>query len=234
MNKIISVVAILCMSLTPSTSVVSNYTPELILEVEVEYEELFFIQGLDDIESQLSANLKEMERVRMVEQKEQEIEMLIKKEMIKRNKVELDETDVVKVLEEEVNATPTHSHGYTSQEIEVLHRITEAEATGASIEAKKNVASVIINRVRSDRFPDTIEGVVFQKSQFSPIYDGRFYSVDITNETIQAVDSVLNNSVTNNALFFCNYKDVGSLSTQKWFNNLTYLFKDDSEHSFYR
>lgn len=128
----------------------------------------------------------------------------------------------------------SNTYNISNKEREILLRITEAEATGASIKARENVASVILNRVDSKKFPNTVKEVVFQKKQFSPISDGRYNKVKITEETIQAVDNVLNNGTTNDALFFCNYKDVKSLSTQKWFNNLSYQFKDDSGHSFYK
>ena len=74
---------------------------------------------------------------------------------------------------------------------EVLLRIVEAEATGEDIKGKMLVANVILNRVNSSQFPDTVEAVVFQKNgrttQFSPIADGRYWSVTISKETKEAV-----------------------------------------------
>jgi len=51
---------------------------------------------------------------------------------------------------------------YSEEECEILYRIVEAEATGASVESKQNVANVIFNRVGHEDFPDTIEDVVFE------------------------------------------------------------------------
>lgn len=128
----------------------------------------------------------------------------------------------------------TYKYNFSKKEIEIIERITEAEVTGGDIESKKNVVSVIINRLESDEFPDTIEKVVFQKRQFSPIADGRYYEVDITDDTKEAVGYVLINGVINDALFFCNPNDVKSSKNKKWFLALKYLFTDNSGHSFYK
>ena len=124
-------------------------------------------------------------------------------------------------------------HIYPQDEIEVLYRITEAEATGECTDAKKNVASVILNRVHSKDFPDTITGVVFQKNQFSPIADKRYWSVEVTEETIQAVDEVINQGATTEALYFVNLENT-SRKMRNWFKKLEFLFIDPSGHSFYK
>jgi hypothetical protein len=123
---------------------------------------------------------------------------------------------------------------FSDTEIEIIQRITEAEATDQSIESKMNVASVIVNRILDINFPDTVKMVVFQDNQFSPIDDGRYSEVKITKETIEAVEKVLEYGVINDALYFCSMKDVKKLSSKEWFKKLKYLFKDDSGHSFYK
>lgn len=123
---------------------------------------------------------------------------------------------------------------FTDDEIEMLQRITEAEATGQSVQSKSNVASTIINRVISTKFPDDIESVIFQDDQFSPVSDKRYFKVDITEDTIKAVNRVLKDGVTHDCLYFCNLGDVKRLSFKQWFSDLTFVFKDDSEHSYYR
>lgn len=88
---------------------------------------------------------------------------------------------------------------------DILTRIVEAEATGGTLEQKVNVASCVINRCLSDGWPDTVEKVVFEKSQFSPVWDGRYYSVSITESSIEAVQEILRNGTTHNCIFFCSY-----------------------------
>jgi N-acetylmuramoyl-L-alanine amidase len=131
--------------------------------------------------------------------------------------------------------TKLPSINFTDDEVKMLQQITEAECTGQSIEAKMNVASVIINRIISADFPDDMESVIFQASQFSPIADKRYWKVDITNDTILAVKNVLKDGVTNDeALFFCNMDDIKKSSNLEWFRRLKILFTDDSGHTFYR
>lgn len=117
----------------------------------------------------------------------------------------------------------------------ILYRIVEAEATNGDKQSKKNVAHVILNRVKSNKFPNTISGVVFQKHQFSPISDGRFYSVEIKESTKQAViEAYEEGDTTGGALYFANMSCVTNANTRRWFNSMTYLFKDSIGHSFYR
>lgn len=123
----------------------------------------------------------------------------------------------------------------TDEEREILYRIVEAEVTGGDIESKKNVASAIINRVNSSSFPNDIESVVFQKYQFSSVgHDGRYYKVEITEETIQAVDEVLQDGVIHNYIYFFNLRDVESTRIKNWINKkLVFGFTDTVGHSYY-
>lgn len=88
---------------------------------------------------------------------------------------------------------PQHVIQYTEKDYVNFLRIVEAEATGADVLAKMMVANVIINRVRSPYFPNTITEVIFQGNgeQFSPIYDGRFFTVEVTESTVEAVNRAL-------------------------------------------
>ena len=55
---------------------------------------------------------------------------------------------------------------------DLLSRLVEAEAKGESYAGKVAVATVVLNRVESDIFPDTIHGVVHDGYQFSPVLNG--------------------------------------------------------------
>lgn len=118
----------------------------------------------------------------------------------------------------------------TEKEYEILLRIVEAEATDEDVKGKMLVANVVLNRVASECFPDDIESVVFQKSngkyQFSPIKDGRYYKVDITETTRLAVDRVLaGEDESMGALFFACRK-LANPKNMRWFDeNLTSLFQ---------
>ena len=59
-------------------------------------------------------------------------------------------------------------------ELELLAQLVEAEAGNQSFEGKCLVVDVILNRVESPDFPDTIEEVIFQDGQFSVTWNGAF------------------------------------------------------------
>ena len=96
----------------------------------------------------------------------------------------------------------------TIKEYNVLLRIVEAEAGGEGIIGKMLVANVIMNRVNSSRFPDTVTEVVYQKNhngraQFSPTVDGRMESVKVTLETeIAVLRALCGEDSSNGALYF--------------------------------
>lgn len=59
-------------------------------------------------------------------------------------------------------------------EIELLAQLIEAEAGNQDYIGKCLVADVVLNRIKSDRFPESIEEVIFEEGQFSCISDGGF------------------------------------------------------------
>ena len=64
---------------------------------------------------------------------------------------------------------------YTDEDLYILSHIISAEAGNCSEDMMLSVGSVVLNRVADDRFPDTIEDVVFQKGQYSPTWNGAYY-----------------------------------------------------------
>ena len=90
------------------------------------------------------------------------------------------------------------------------------------------IANVIMNRVRDTRFPDTIEGVVWQQidgsAQFQPTIDGRINTVEITQSTIEAVDRVLAGEDESQGALYFMARSGSDASSIGWFEeNLTPL-----------
>lgn len=94
---------------------------------------------------------------------------------------------------EGVRSTVLNSLGYepSTHEIELLQRLVEAEAGAESMEGKIAVANVVINRIKSDKFPDSIESVIYQKNQFEPIVSGVIYQKTPSEESKEAVRRAL-------------------------------------------
>lgn len=124
---------------------------------------------------------------------------------------------------------------FTDEDYKVLCTIVEAEAGDQDDKGKILVANVILNRVRSAKFPDNITDVVFQKSnktyQFSPTRPGgRYYTVTPTESTIQCVERALKGEdYSQGAIYF-----AMKTSSSSWFNRcLEFLFKH-GDHYFYK
>jgi len=126
----------------------------------------------------------------------------------------------------------------SSKDKNILLRIVEAEATGESVKGKMLVANVVLNRVNSSKFPNTVEKVVFQNNgkvyQFSPIPDGRYYKVSISKQTKEAVENVLNGQDESQGALYFMSRGKAKTKNVRWFDNkLTRLFQYGT-HEFYK
>lgn len=77
--------------------------------------------------------------------------------------------DSVRVLENEKK----YSSSYTSSDLYLLARCIYAEARGESYTGQVAVGAVVLNRVASTSFPNTIAGVIYQKNAFTAVNDGQ-------------------------------------------------------------
>ncbi len=122
----------------------------------------------------------------------------------------------------------------TARDYEVLLRIVQAEAGICDAKGKIMVANVIINRVRNSEFPDTITDVVYERSQFSPVSDGRINTCEITQETIECVDRALaGEDYSEGALYFMNRRGSAS-SNIEWFDRKLTFVKEHGGHEFFK
>ena len=65
------------------------------------------------------------------------------------------------------------TNGYTSSDVYLLARCIYGEARGESYEGQVAVGAVVLNRVKSPSFPNTISGVIYQKGAFTAVDDGQ-------------------------------------------------------------
>lgn len=163
------------------------------------------------------------------EEKNKELEEKEKLEKIKKA-----EEKAKKISEEKTKETKKvdiqEKSNYTETDLSILSRIIEAEAGGEPYKGKVAVGAVIVNRTKDSRFPDTIKGVVFQKKQFTPISDGRYNSVKVSDDSIKAAKEALNGiDNTYGALFF--YSPSGTSS--RWHETLKETTKI-GKHVFYK
>lgn len=106
---------------------------------------------------------------------------------------------------------PVHAADLTSEEISMVAKLISAEAEYQPFEGKKLVASVVLNRVDSDIFPDTVEEVIFQDDQFSVIKNGAWDKAIPIEEDFEAVQQELKHRSNHEVLYFTagGYGDYG-------------------------
>ena len=171
----------------------------------------------------LEADVREKQRKQAAAQTQIET---LQKQILK----ERQEEEARKKAEEERRAARRIK--YTDEDYQVLLRIVQAEAGICDPKGKILVADVIINRVLSGKFPDSVKAVVYQPSQFQPVSNGTINTVKVTAETIECVDRALaGEDYSNGALYFMNRRASGSAAS--WFDRrLTYLFAHDGHELF--
>ena len=90
----------------------------------------------------------------------------------------------------------------TDAEIELIALITMAEAEGECEEGKRLVIDTILNRVDSEYFPNTVEGVIYQKDHFSSVWNGRVNRCYVMDDICQLVKEELISRTNTDVMFF--------------------------------
>ena len=83
------------------------------------------------------------------------------------------------------------SGGSDSGSMDLLARLISAEARGEPYKGQVAVAAVVLNRVRSASFPNTISGVIYQPGAFSCLDDGQF-DEPVAESAYRAAQDALN------------------------------------------
>lgn len=122
--------------------------------------------------------------------------------------------------------------GYDDDHIYWLAKIIHCESESESIKGKIGVGNVIVNRVLSDEFPDTIYNVIFDKKhgvQFQPVLNGSIYK-EPGDESYLAAKMVLEGENTaGNSLYFLNPR----IATNFWIVNNRVFYTSIGNHDFY-
>ena len=121
---------------------------------------------------------------------------------------------------------------YREDAVYWLSRIISAESRGEPVHGQIAVGNVVMNRVDSNQFPNTIWGVIFDKKygvQFSPIIDGSIYKTPTSSSVLAAKICLEGFSISEKTLFFL----APRYATSSWIpNSRTYEFTI-ANHDFY-
>lgn len=125
----------------------------------------------------------------------------------------------------------TVKNRYTKKKLRLMSSIIYSEASGECYAGKKAVGIVIMNRINSSQFPNTLKGVIYQSGQFSPAVNGSlkkslalYDSGNLDKKCIKAAKATLNGDTyvsyknqtinMNNYLFFSGYLSNSTLRIQ--------------------
>lgn len=124
------------------------------------------------------------------------------------------------------------NRSYTDDDIYWLSKIIHAESQGEPMEGKIAVGNIVLNRVRSKDFPNTIYDVIFDRNggvQFSPVLDGSIYQEPYGDSIIAAKWALSGENVVSDCLFFLNPRTAQST----WIINNRQFFSSIANHDFY-
>jgi N-acetylmuramoyl-L-alanine amidase len=114
---------------------------------------------------------------------------------------------------EAASANAVKALPFSQAEIDLLARLVRAEASTEPYEGKVAVACVVLNRIESPKFPDSIKEVIYQKGQFQPVRNGQI-NKPADEDSIKAVHEALNEkrALAQDSLFFYN----PAIATSRW------------------
>jgi N-acetylmuramoyl-L-alanine amidase len=124
------------------------------------------------------------------------------------------------------------SEYYNSTDLYWLSRIISAEAKGEPFSGQIAVGNVVLNRVRSSQFPNTVKGVIFDTkygTQFSPVSAGTIYNTPTASAVMAAKVCLEGYSLSTQMIYFYN----PSIATSSWIGRTRPYIMTIGNHKFY-
>ncbi len=110
------------------------------------------------------------------------------------------------------SSSQTGVNGYTSSDVALLARLIHAEARGESYTGQVAVGAVVLNRVRSSSFPNTISAVIYQPYAFTCVNDGQINLTPNSTSYSAAKDAMNGWDPSYGSLYYYN----PAIATSKW------------------
>lgn len=128
--------------------------------------------------------------------------------MLPGNVIASDENQEIDELVNHINQRT----GWNTEDIHLLAHVVHGEARGEPYIGKVAVAAVVLNRIKSTAFPNTLKEVVYQPRAFSCVADGQIELKPDLDSYRAAFDAILGNDPTGGCLFYYNPK----IATSRW------------------
>lgn len=124
------------------------------------------------------------------------------------------------------------ARSYDTEDLYWLSRVISAESRGESLEGQIAVGNVVLNRVRSAEFPDSVQAVVFDRKdgvQFEPVSNGSIYDTPTPRSMIAAKAALAGTDIVGDCLYFY----APALSQGTWIRSNRTYYTTIGCHRFY-
>lgn len=111
-----------------------------------------------------------------------------------------------------LSASSSTNSGYASSDVYLLAKLVYGEARGEPYTGQVAVAAVVLNRVKSSKFPNTIAGVIYQSGAFTAVSDGQINLEPNSTAYSAARDAMNGWDPTSGCLYYYN----PATATSKW------------------
>lgn len=108
------------------------------------------------------------------------------------------------------SSTTSSNSSYSSSDVNLLAKLIYGEARGETYVGQVAVGAVVMNRVKSASFPNTISGVIYQKYAFTAVADGQINMTPDANAKKAAQDAMNGWDPTYGAIYYYNPKTATS------------------------
>ena len=127
------------------------------------------------------------------------------------------------------NTNISYAAGSSNSDIQLMARAINGEARGEPYEGQVAVGAVILNRVKSSQFPNTIAGVIYQAGAFTAVSDGQInVPIDEGSTVYKAARDAMNGwDPTGGCIYYFN----PATATNKWIWSRPYV-KTIGKHRF--
>ncbi len=134
--------------------------------------------------------------------------------------------------EPEISRADLRIYDPTEDEMDLFAQLISAEAPDEPFEGKVAVGAVVINRIKSSHFPNTIRDVILQEGQFCPANSGEVFETSIRPQAKEAAEEALMGAdPTGGALYFFNLNLITNPTTLNWAQSLP-VFANIGRHTF--
>lgn len=141
-----------------------------------------------------------VEVVGVVETNYEQVNVTPKEKVMVQAAEEIDDEPIV--VEGIVELVQEPEIDISEEDIELIALVTMAEAEGECEEGKRLVIDTILNRVESEHFPDTVHDVIWQKDQFSSMWNGRTNRCYVKEDICELVREEVMKRTNYDVIFF--------------------------------